>query len=267
MQKEGQNNDAGKHVKSIEKALGIFLLFSEEQPELSHTEIARRMGWTTSTTSRLLGTLLNKSFLVKNPENGKYMLGSIIYYLGRIAKSNTDLDKISAPILNDLRERSDETVHIFVRDGIYRRCYAQAESRQPVRQATQIGTREPVWVGATGLTLLAFQSPELLDKLLSEIKQKHAEVDLDALRLKMAQIRHQGYCVKSGNEDNTHVGCVVAPIFDAGGKVDACLGISTPEYRFPDSPDMFVKLVTSGAGQISQLLGHSGKPNEPAARH
>ena len=261
MPKDEQNNDAGKYVKSIEKALNIFLLFSEEHPELSHTEIARQMGWTTSTTSRLLGTLLNRSFLVKNPENGKYMLGSVIYYLGRIAKGNTDLDKIAAPVLNRLREKTDETVHIFIRDGIHRTCYAQTESRQPVRQATQIGAQEPLWVGATGITLLAFQSPMLLEKLLSEIKQKHPEVDFDALRLKIAQIRNQGFCVKNGSEDDTHVGCVVAPIFDAGGKVDACLGISTPEYRFPENPEAFVALVTSGAEEISRLLGYNGKSN------
>lgn len=261
MQRSDQKNNAGNHVKSIEKALNIFLLFSEEHPELSHTEIARQMGWTTSTTSRLLGTLLNKSFLVKNPENGKYMLGSVIYYLGRIAKGNTDLKKISTPIVNRLREQSNETVHVFIKDGVYRTCYVQAESHQSVKQATQIGTREPIWIGATGITLLAFQKPETVADMLSEIKHQYAQVDLEDLRLKIAQIRAQGFCVKNGSEDGTHVGCVVAPIFDAGGSVNACLGISTPEYRFPSDPEAFIEMAVSGAAEISKLLGYAQRPD------
>lgn len=40
-----------KNVKSIEKALNILLLFTPETPELSHTDIAKTMGWSTATTS------------------------------------------------------------------------------------------------------------------------------------------------------------------------------------------------------------------------
>ena len=59
------NNDRNR-VKSIDKALDVLLLFSREENELAHAEIARRMGWTTSTASRIIGTLLERDFLSKN---------------------------------------------------------------------------------------------------------------------------------------------------------------------------------------------------------
>ncbi|HWP50112.1 MAG TPA: IclR family transcriptional regulator C-terminal domain-containing protein, partial [Clostridia bacterium] len=99
----------------------------------------------------------------------------------------------------------------------------------------------------------------VIDKILSEIKQKHPEVDLEDLHQKIAPIRTQGFCVKNGSEDGTHVGCVVAPIFEASGAVNACLGISTPEYRFPEDPEAFVALVVLGAAEISRLLGYNEK--------
>jgi DNA-binding IclR family transcriptional regulator len=42
----------------------------------------------------------------------------------------------------------------------------------------------------------------------------------------------------------------------ASGTVNACLGISTPEYRFPGDPERFIELVVSGATEISRLLGY-----------
>ena len=75
-----------KNVKSIEKALNILLLFTPETPELSHTDIAKTMGWSTATTSRLLNTLQNKGFLIRDPSTGRYTLGGVLYFLGQIAK-------------------------------------------------------------------------------------------------------------------------------------------------------------------------------------
>ena len=63
-----------KNVKSIEKALNILLLFTPETPELSHTDIAKTMGWSTATTSRLLNTLQNKGFLQSVPKSTKHHL-------------------------------------------------------------------------------------------------------------------------------------------------------------------------------------------------
>ena len=73
-----------KNVKSIEKALNILLLFTPETPELSHTDIAKTMGWSTATTSRLLNTLQNKGFLIRYPSTGRYTLGGVLYFLGQI---------------------------------------------------------------------------------------------------------------------------------------------------------------------------------------
>ena len=89
---QGQTEE--KNVKRIEKALNILLLFSQETTELSHTEISRAMGWSTATTSRLLSTLQNKGFLIRDPSSGKYSLGGVLYFLGQIAKKSADLSQI-----------------------------------------------------------------------------------------------------------------------------------------------------------------------------
>lgn len=247
-----------KNVKSIEKALNILLLFTPETPELSHTDIAKTMGWSTATTSRLLNTLQNKGFLIRDPSTGRYTLGGVLYFLGQIAKKSADLGQICTPILERIRDETKETAHIFIREGIERVCFAQAEGTQSIRQSTKLGTHEPLCYGATGIVLLAFQKPEELGQSLAAMKDYCKDVNLQQLLMKIAITKDQGYCLKKGDSDGTHVGCIAAPIYNADGSVTSCLGISTHEFRFPDDPSYFVSLIKQGAKEISQQLGYHG---------
>lgn len=143
-------------MKSIDKALDVLLLFSREENELAHAEIARRMGWTTSTASRIIGTLLERDFLSKNEDNGKYRLGNMVYYLGAIARGNSDMRSCALPVMQKINQITNETVHIFVRDGISRVCIEQVNSRQTIRMSCEIGVRDVLWIGNTGRVLMAF---------------------------------------------------------------------------------------------------------------
>ena len=247
-----------KNVKSIEKALNILLLFSSETPALSHTEIAKAMGWSTSTTSRLLSTLQNKGFLIRDFATGKYMLGGVLYFLGQVAKNSVNLSQICTPVIQRIRNETQETVHIFIREGYERICFAQAEGTQSVRQSTALGTREPVCYGATGIVLLAFQQPEELGKSIAVLKERFRDLNLEELLMKVAVAKDQGFALKKGDTDGSHVGCIAAPIHNSDGSVTACIGISTPEFRFPEDPGHFVDLIKEGAREISQQLGYHG---------
>lgn len=260
MPRQASFPDEEKNVKSVEKALNIFLLFTQETPELSHTEISKAMGWGTATTARLLNTLQNRGFLIRNEMNGKYMLGNIFYYLGQVAKQSSNLEQISLPVLERIRDETQETVQIFLRDGIQRVCFANAEGPQNIRQSTPVGTYEPLCYGSTGIILLAFQQPEVLGKLLGELKQSCQYVNLEKLLMKIAIAKDQGYFLKTGSDDDTHVGCIAAPIYNPDGTVSACIAISTPEFRFPSDPSRFIALITQGAQEISQKLGYHGHP-------
>lgn len=244
----------GDTVKSIEKALNILLLFSPQERALHHAEIARRMGWTTSTTSRLLNTLVKCNFLVKNPDQGTYMLGSTLYYLGQIADNHLNLKYISRPILEQISKQCQETVHIYLKSGIYRTCYVQVESEQEIKQSSVIGAQEPIWEGATGRILLAYAGQAEQEQLLQAIQEKNPSLDLSPLRAKLAPTRRSGL---AQNHNENHVGCVAAPIFDADGSVNACLAISTPEFRFPADPAPLAALVAHGAAEISRQMGYA----------
>lgn len=251
-------NQDKNHVKSIEKALDILLLFNTDTRELSHAEIARRMGWSTSTASRLLGTLLERDFLSKNEENGKYRLGNMIYYLGSVARRNSDIHECGVPVLEKLSQLTDETVHIFIRDGINRVCIEQIESTKRVRISSDIGKRDFLWVGSTGRVLLAFCPEEKREQLYQEIHEAAPEVDIELLRKKVQRVKDEGFARKDGDWDR-HCACIAAPFFDQRGICRGSLGVSVPDFRFPEDDSDYVRLVTEGAKEISIYMGWCGQ--------
>lgn len=243
-----------KNVKSIDKALDIFLCFSWDEKELTLTEIARKMGWAKSTTSRLLNTLLDRGFLSKDEDTNKYVLGSVVYYLGQVAKETIDLRKVSMSILRSINQKTKETVHIYVYEGLDRICFEQVESPQLVKQSVKVGSREPIWVGATGKAILAFQSEEEWNKVIEEVN-KSSKLDREDFLNNLKRVRENGYAIRAGKEDD-NVGCVAAPIFDIKGTVIGCLAISTPAFRFPKNSEGYINLVVKGANEISERLGY-----------
>ena len=119
-----------------------------------------------------------------------------MYFLGQIAKKSADLGQICTPILERIRDETKETAHIFIREGIERVCFAQAEGTQSIRQSTKLGTHEPLCYGATGIVLLAFQKPEELGQSLAAMKDYCKDVNLQQLLMKIAITKDQGYCLK-----------------------------------------------------------------------
>ena len=63
-----------KNVKSLEKALDIIEIVSNEQQDASLSEIARQTGLPKSTVHRLIATLTGRGYLEKT-EAGSYKIG------------------------------------------------------------------------------------------------------------------------------------------------------------------------------------------------
>lgn len=247
------NNDRNR-VKSIDKALDVLLLFSREENELAHAEIARRMGWTTSTASRIIGTLLERDFLSKNEDNGKYRLGNMVYYLGAIARGNSDMRSCALPVMQKINQITNETVHIFVRDGISRVCIEQVTSHQTIRMSCEIGVRDVLWIGNTGRVLMAFCEKQKREELFRRIHEAAPEVDMKLLREKVMRVREKGFAGRDGEWDR-HCACIAAPIFDQNGMLQGCLGISVPDFRLPEDDSDYVRLILEGAKEISLHMG------------
>ncbi|WP_207724737.1 IclR family transcriptional regulator [Thermanaerosceptrum fracticalcis] len=126
----GTQGKNGLTIQSVERALAILEEFSVRERELGVTEIAKRVGLNKSTCFNLINTLLQKGYLEQNPDNGKYRLSLKIFQLGKIYEAGLELREIAKPFLQELVDKTGETVHLVIRDrreAVYYRKSGRAQ--------------------------------------------------------------------------------------------------------------------------------------------
>ncbi len=104
---------------AIEKTLDILLAFHPDNQPVGTTDLSKKLGYHTATTSRILLTLADYGFLYQNPTTRQYSLGEKIYELGMIL-AETSINKIvqiAQPHIDALRDELDETIVLEVWSG------------------------------------------------------------------------------------------------------------------------------------------------------
>lgn len=245
-------------LRTVQRALDILSCFSEERQELTLTDISKEMNLAMSTTTRLLKALEMNHFVEKNQETMKYRLGQRLYLLGYIAGKSIQLRELAKPLMYALRDETKETVNLYVLDSTSRVCIEQAEGLQSIRHLVKIGEKLPLYAGAGGKVLLAFQSEEFQQKVFA------AEADHVMGDDWKKERKHILDTYTSCSIDEREVGsaAVAAPIFNIHGEVKACLSISGPTHRFTEEviPQLQQK-VKKQAQRLSEQLGYVVKHN------
>ncbi|WOI41698.1 IclR family transcriptional regulator [Bacillus altitudinis] len=245
-------------LRTVQRALDILSCFSEERQELTLTDISKEMNLAMSTTTRLLKALEMNHFVEKNQETMKYRLGQRLYLLGYIAGKSIKLRELAKPLMYTLRDETKETVNLYVLDHKSRVCIEQAEGLQSIRHLVKIGEKLPLYAGAGGKVLLAFQSEEFQQQVFA------SEADHMTMEEWRKECRHilETHTAFSIDEREVGSAAVAAPIFNIHGEVQACLSISGPTQRFTEDviPQLQQK-VKEHAEKLSEQLGYVVKHN------
>src|SRR4051794_34216927 len=153
---------------SLQNALRLLNLFSIDQPELSVTEIADKLGIANSTAHRMLISLESEGLIMKEPKSSLYRLGVSFLSLGNVFTKNMKIYNYSSDILNSLQQSTGETASLMVLENDYSYVINIKESNYPIRYSACIGQKERVYRSSTGLVISAFQSA----KAIHSIKEK-----------------------------------------------------------------------------------------------
>jgi DNA-binding IclR family transcriptional regulator len=245
-------------VPSLERGLTALELLAESQEGLSISEMGRRMGCPRSSMHLILQTLERRGYVQRSPENGRFRLGVRLSSLSQSVPQNLDLRRRARPFLLWLVQRTGLNAHLAVleRDEAIIADKVEAPGAAPL--ASWVGRRiEPHCTGL-GKALLAFQPPEVVDRLLRPGRltrhNPRTIVSLRELHQQLAEIRVRGYAVDD-QEDEFGTRCIGAPIFEAGGLVVAALGAAGTVAEIPDHRVPAVAaLVREAAGRLSADL-------------
>jgi IclR family acetate operon transcriptional repressor len=246
-------------VQAIDRAVSLLRCFSQAEPRLSLSELARRTSLSTSTAFRLL-TSLQENGVLHQVSGRMYQLGPVFLQLASIAMSEIDLPGAARPIMTELRDETDETVGLHVLlPNLTRLVLDQVESRQPLRRTyTELGQPIALHLGAPGKVLLAYLPEADRESVLARPMGKATPAtitDLRELRANLNTIVQTGYAVSLG-ERVAGVRTVAAPIRNQFDRVTACLSVSGPESRMSaERLTEFGRLAADAGLRVSRLLG------------
>ncbi|MGM0876691.1 MAG: IclR family transcriptional regulator [Bacillota bacterium] len=239
-------------LRTVQRALDIINCFSLQNKELTLTEISSTINLAKSTTSRLLSTLEMNGFVIKDTNTLKYKLGYNLYYLGYIAGKSIQIKEVAYPFMQSLRNETKETVNLYIIEEEYRVCIEQCESPQQLRHLVKIGERLPLWSGAGGKVLLAYQDKVFQQQILASNPIRKSD---EIIKRDLDVIQAEGFAL-SQDERELGLSAIAAPIFSVDNKVNACLSISGPTQRFSQEVmEQFKAKLIHQAAKISECIG------------
>lgn len=241
---------------SFRNALRLLNLFNLDEPELNLSEIAERLNVATSTAHRLVHTLMNNGFLVKDPISKCFRPASSILSMGNLFLAKYKLYQTAVPILENLTETTGETAHIAILKGNMVVYLYKIDSEHPVHLLSHAGRQNPIHCTSSGQVILAFQNQAKIDSIIDQELTQYTEYTITnpkILKQQLAAIKKQGYAV-SHEEMHKGVTSIAAPIKSGQGIVNASVSIAGPTSRITQLKlDSLCTLVKRAASTIENL--------------
>jgi IclR family acetate operon transcriptional repressor len=222
-------------------------------------ELARATGIPKSSVQRALRTLQTAGWI--RPAGGgitRWAVTTKALHVGRHAAGDLSIRDVAVPVMEDLRRRIDETIHLAIPEGDKVVLIERLETSKPVRIVLALGTSLPLHASAHGKAVLAAGSTAMLDQLLADGLPQHTATTITApgeLLAELERIRERGYST-NGGEWRSDVSAVAAAVLDDTGQPVASISINVPTSRMAgESRSAYGALVREAAAAIGAALG------------
>ncbi|MEV0690716.1 IclR family transcriptional regulator [Streptomyces sp. NPDC050388] len=238
----------------LTRAVRILEAFTQDEPALSVSEIARRSGLHVATASRLIAELVAHGLLVRD-ERRLVRVGVRLWELASRASPALTLRERAMPFLEGVHDVVGHHVQLAVRDGEEVLFVERLSTPGSVVNYTRIAGRLPLHASSSGLVLLA-HAPAGLREQVVEAGRLNAytaatPVAPGRLRAQLAAVRRDGYAYCPGFVHEDALG-IAAPVRDGSGDVVAAVGVVVPNDAAARS---HLPVVRTAARGISRALG------------
>jgi IclR family acetate operon transcriptional repressor len=239
-------------VASVARALELLDALCESEQGLGVNELARRIGVSPSTASRLLATL-ETAGMVQRDGHGPFRLGLALVTLADRALSRLDLRALARPVLVELMERTGETATLSVPGGREAITVDSVPSRSSVVSMARLGRPSVAHATAVGKVMLAFGERPLPRERELQALTEHTITVRGELAAEVLSARKRGYATVFG-EREPDVNAIAAPVFDRDRALAAILGVQGPAVRLEDPTQLLDELL-AGTATLTRALG------------
>ncbi len=214
------------------KVMTVLEAFAADDAGVGFAELQRRTGLPKATLHRVAGDLVAARLLVR--VDGDYHLGSHLFELGMRASVERTLMEVATPFMEDLYERTHETVHLGLREGSHVVYVAKFGGHRQVNAPSRIGGRMPVHATAIGKALLAYAPEEDRIAVLAGPMERFTPRTVVApgrLRQQLDGVKEAGVAYEF-EESRAGLACVAAPVLDEADRPVAAVSVAGLVTRF-----------------------------------
>jgi len=253
-------------ITALQRGLRLLHLFSEAPRGLTAKQVASLSRLPVSTVHRFLANLVTAGFLNRDGE-GTHSLGIACFSIGQAAVGQLDIRRLSLPYLRELNQQTRETIHLTVRHGLSAVYVEKLDSPEPLRIHSRIGAAVPLYCTAVGKVMLAYMPEDEQQRILPDLniqrQTSNSVGNLQELKTELYRVRKNGYACDL-EENERHIRCVAAPIWDHTGSVQSSLSITAPTVRMPVARLRQLAPMIQRAGlQVSAELGYQANARIP----
>lgn len=244
-------------VPAVSRAAAILRLLGRSDEPQGVQAIARSLSIIPSTCLHILRTLVAEELVAFDPVTKLYSLNAGVLTLARQWLGQNRFADVAQPALDRIaREHGVTAMGVHVVGVEHMIVVAMARSETMIQLHTQIGSRFPATISATGRCIAAFgeHDREELHRRFKGLRWDNAP-SLADWEKQVTETRTNGYAIDQGNY-MTGVTVVAAPVFDHNKLLANCLvvvGISE-QLRGPLLSRIGRELRDSAA-QVSRQLG------------
>ena len=247
-----QHKVGGRPINSVARALALLEALRESERDLGVNELARRIGVSPSTASRLLATL-ESAGMVQRDEHGPFRLGLGLVTLADRVLARMDLRALARPVLVELMERTGETATLSVPGEKEAITVDSVPSQSSVVSMARLGRPSVAHATAVGKVMLAFGGGPLPRERDLKALTERTITDRAQLAAEVRVVHQRGYGTVFG-EREPDVNAIAAPVFDRTGALAAILGLQGPANRLED-PTLLLADLREGAATLTRALG------------
>ncbi len=255
-----KESTTGYNAPLIYKAFSVLEEVANNQSELGISDLSRRLNISKSTIFGITQALTDLGALRHDPITKKFQLGPTLVKLGNQALSGVDLRSIVRPFMAQLSQQFRETVFLGTFDlhqGIT--IVEKSDSPADLKITAPVGTRIPLFAGATGKVFLANMPEPDIKKLLKETKiprftEKSITNTQDYIK-DLRQVRQNGYATDF-EEYLSGVNAIAVPLMAPWGQVAGAIWMVGFSHSFVNEKlDQAITSTIQAAEQISLELG------------
>jgi DNA-binding IclR family transcriptional regulator len=224
-------------ISAVARTMAILEELSDEPSGITVSQLVARLNCEKSIVSRILSTLTDAGYVIRDPATGTYHIGLRFAGMALRHLDSTGTSDLCQPLLQDVANKTGELIQLLIVQNDQMIYVAKAEGKQRVRVLSLVGRVAALHVSAAGKVWLASLPDErafaiALKQGMKKFTQ-NSVTTVDALRAELTRARRVGFAMVE-QEMFEDASSVAVPIRGRqGDRVVGAVVLSGPSYRLP----------------------------------